>query len=238
MKKFSVIIPCYNEEATLTTIVDKILRLASPKLSIEVVIVDDCSNDNSLTVAKRLAETHPEVKVSKHNTNRGKGASLQTGFLVATGDYVGVQDADLEYNPQDYLRMINMLECGKADIVFGSRYLGHENRPVLRWWHSAMNRFLTLLSNVFSDLDLTDMETCYKLFRREVIAKIAPSLREGRFGFEPEIVARLARLMRTEGWRMREVAIDYRPRTFSEGKKIGPLDGLRALYCIVRYNLF
>lgn len=238
MKKFSVVIPCYNEESTLAAVVENVLKLASSQLTLEVIIVDDCSKDKSRAVAEQLAGSHPEVKVVFHEVNRGKGASLQTGFRVATGDFVGVQDADLEYNPCDYLRMIDTLVTCNVDVVFGSRYLGHENRPVLRWWHSSINRFLTLLSNVFSDLDLTDMETCYKLFRREVIAKIAPSLREGRFGFEPEIVARLARLMRTEGWRMREVAIDYRPRTFSEGKKIGPLDGLRALYCIVRYNLF
>lgn len=238
MKKFSVVIPCYNEESTLAAVVENVLKLASSQLALEVIIVDDCSKDKSRAVAGRLADAHPEVKVVFHEVNRGKGASLQTGFRVATGDYVGVQDADLEYNPCDYLRMIDALETWDVDVVFGSRYLGHENRPVLRWWHSSTNRFLTFLSNVFSDLDLTDMETCYKLFRREVIAKIAPSLRESRFGFEPEIVARLAHTMRAEGWRMREVSIDYRPRTFSEGKKIGPLDGLRALYCIVRYNLF
>lgn len=236
MKKLSLVIPCYNEESTLEGIVDEVLKIASDDLCLELVIVDDCSKDGSRAVAERLAKLHAEIKLCFHSVNQGKGAALRTGFLAATGDYVGIQDADLEYDPRDYLRMIRPLEEDRADIVLGSRYLRREDRVVLKWWHSTMNRFLTLMSDVFTDLDITDMETCYKLFRREVIRKIAPRLKENRFGFEPEVVSEIARCMRFEGWRVGEVAIFYRPRTFSEGKKIGWKDGVRALYCIFHYN--
>lgn len=236
MKTLSLVIPCYNEESTLEGIVDEVLKIASDDLCLELVIVDDCSKDGSRAVAERLAKLHSEIKLCFHAVNQGKGAALRTGFLAATGDYVGIQDADLEYDPRDYLRMIRPLEEDRADIVLGSRYLRREDRVVLKWWHSTMNRFLTLMSDVFTDLDITDMETCYKLFRREVIQKIAPRLKENRFGFEPEVVSEIARCMRFEGWRVGEVAISYRPRTFSEGKKIGWKDGVRALYCIFHYN--
>ena len=238
MKTLSLVIPCYNEETTLAGIVEEVLKLRSPDLDLEIVIVDDCSKDSSRAVAERLAVDHPEIKLCFHEMNRGKGAALRTGFLAATGDYVGIQDADMEYDSRDYLKMIRPLDEGRADVVLGSRYLRREDRIVLRWWHTAMNRFLTWWSNVLSDLDVTDMETCYKLFRREIIQKIAPCLKEERFGFEPEVVARVARLVRKEGLRVAEVAINYRPRTFSEGKKIGWRDGFRALWCIVRYNLW
>ena len=240
MKVLSLVIPCYNEETHLEEIVKAVLALAAAdsgkRIALELVIVDDCSTDGSWTVAERLAAAHPEIKLCRHAVNQGKGAALRTGFLQATGDYVGIQDADLEYNPQDYLKLLAPLEEDRADIVLGSRYLRKDDRIVLKWWHSTMNRFLTLMSNVFTDLDISDMETCYKLFRRDVIQKIAPRLRENRFGFEPEVVAEIARCMRFEGWRVGEVAIDYRPRTFSEGKKIGWKDGVRALYCIFHYN--
>ncbi len=238
MNTLSLVIPCYNEEATLSGIVEEVLKLRSPELALELVVVDDCSKDSSRAVAEGLAAIHPEVKLCFHEKNRGKGAALRTGFLAATGDYVGIQDADMEYEPRDYLKMIRPLDEGRADVVLGSRYLRREDRIVLRWWHSAMNRFLTWLSDVFSDLDVTDMETCYKLFRREIIQKIAPNLREERFGFEPEVVARIARLARKEGLRVAEVAVSYRPRSFREGKKIGWRDGFRALWCIFKYNLF
>jgi len=238
MNTLSLVIPCYNEETTLVGIVEKVLKLRSSELSLELVVVDDCSKDASRAVAERLAADHPEIKLCFHEKNCGKGAALRTGFLVATGDYVGIQDADMEYDPRDYLKMIRPLDEGRADVVLGSRYLRREDRIVLRWWHTAMNRFLTWLSNVFSDLDVTDMETCYKLFRREIIQRIAPNLKEDRFGFEPEVVARVARLARKEGLRVAEVAIGYRPRSFKEGKKIGWRDGVRALWCILRYNLF
>lgn len=236
MNTLSLVIPCYNEEATLAGIVEEVLKLRSPELALELVVVDDCSNDSSRAVAEKLAADNPEVKLCFHEKNKGKGAALRTGFLAATGDYVGIQDADMEYDPRDYLRMLRPLEENRADIVLGSRYLRREDRIVLKWWHSTMNRFLTWLSDVFTDLDITDMETCYKLFRREIIQKIAPRLKENRFGFEPEVVSEIARCMRFEGWRVGEVAISYRPRTFSEGKKIGWRDGVRALFCIFHYN--
>ena len=236
--RLTVVIPVYNEESTLAETVGGVLKLQSPGLGLELVIVDDCSKDSSRAVSERLAAEHPEIKLCFHEKNRGKGAALRTGFLAATGDYVGIQDADMEYDPRDYLKMIRPLDEGRADVVLGSRYLRREDRIVLRWWHTAMNRFLTWLSNVFSDIDLSDMETCYKLFRREIIQRIAPNLKEDRFGFEPEVVAHVARLVRKEGLRVAEVAINYRPRTFSEGKKIGWRDGFRALWCIVRYNLW
>ena len=236
--RLTVVIPVYNEESTLAETVEGVLKLQSPGLGLELVIVDDCSKDSSRAVSERLAADHPEIKLCFHEKNRGKGAALRTGFLAATGDYVGIQDADMEYDPRDYLKMIRPLDEGRADVVLGSRYLRREDRIVLRWWHTAMNRFLTWLSNVFSDIDLSDMETCYKLFRREIIQRIAPNLKEDRFGFEPEVVAHVARLVRKEGLRVAEVAINYRPRTFSEGKKIGWRDGFRALWCIVRYNLW
>lgn len=237
MKKLSLVIPCYNEESTLAGIVEEVLKIQSANLTLELVIVDDCSKDGSRVVAETLASQHSEIQLCFHEKNRGKGAALRTGFLAATGDYVGIQDADMEYNPQDYLKMLRPLCEGRADVVFGSRYLRRGERIVLRWWHSTMNRFLTWFSNVFSDLDLTDMETCYKLFRREIIQEIAPRLKEDRFGFEPEVVAHVARLVRKEGLRVAEVAIGYRPRTFAEGKKIGWRDGVRALWCILKYNL-
>lgn len=233
--KLSLVIPCYNEESTLELIVDEVLKIQG-EIALELVIVDDYSTDGSREVAQKLAALHPEIKLCFHEKNMGKGAALRTGFLEATGDFVGIQDADMEYNPRDYLQMIKPLLEDRADIVLGSRYLRKDDRIVLKWWHSTMNRFLTWWSNVFTDLDITDMETCYKLFRREVIQKIAPRLKENRFGFEPEVVSEIARCMRFEGWRVGEVAIDYRPRTFSEGKKIGWKDGVRALYCVCHYN--
>lgn len=236
--KLSIVIPCYNEETTLAMTVESVLAVASPDLTVEIVVVDDCSTDTSRRVAERLAREHPEVRFLAHDVNRGKGAALRTGFQAATGDFVGVQDADNEYDPRDYLKMLAVAAEFDADVVYGSRYLRDSSRQVLRFWHSTMNRFLTFGSNVFSDLEVTDMETCYKMFRREVLAEIAPQLREDRFGFEPEVTARLAKALRRHGWRLAECAIKYRPRTFSEGKKIGYRDGLRALWCILRYNLF
>lgn len=235
--KLSVVIPCYNEAETLPTIVGRVLALRSDAVEIEVIVVDDCSHDDSLKVAERLAGENRTVRVLHHEVNLGKGAALRTGFSAATGDCCCVQDADLEYDPADYLRLLELVRDGRADVVFGSRYLQRQERQVLRWWHTAMNKLLTLLSNMLSDMTLTDMETCYKLFRTDVVRKIVPQLRENRFGFEPECVAYVAKGMRTCGWRVCEVAISYRPRTFSEGKKIGWKDGLRALWCIARYNL-
>ena len=234
--RLSLVIPCYNEENTLETIVKEVLKLKSDELALEIVIVDDCSTDKSREIARKLAEQHKEISLQFHEKNQGKGAALRTGFLAATGDFVGIQDADLEYNPMDYLTMLKPLIAGEADIVLGSRYLRKETRRVLRYWHSAMNRFLTRMSNRFSDIDLTDMETCYKLFSRDAIKTIAPLLKENRFGFEPEVVALIAQGVHNLGWRLFECAIEYRPRRFDEGKKIGWKDGVRALYCIVKYN--
>lgn len=228
----SLIVPCYNEENTLAGIVDRILQLQSDELKLQIVIVDDCSSDNSREVARKLAEKHPEIKLAFHSVNQGKGAALRTGFLEATGDFVGIQDADMEYDPQDYLVMLEPMLADKADVVFGSRYLLPETRRVLYFWHTRMNRFLTFVSNMFTNLDITDMETCYKLFRREVIQKIAGKLQENRFGFEPEVTAYVAE----SGCRVWECAIHYHPRSYDEGKKIGWKDGLRALYCILHYG--
>ena len=230
--KLTLVVPCYNEENTLRGIVEKVLELRSEKLELEIVIVDDCSKDRSREVAQTLAKEYKEIKLAFHKVNMGKGAALRTGFLEATGDYVGVQDADMEYDPRDYLVMLEPMLDGRADVVYGSRYLRPDTRRVLYFWHSCMNRFLTFASNMFTDLGITDMETCYKLFRREVIQSIAPRLKENRFGFEPEVTTYVAEAK----VRVYECAISYNPRTFDEGKKIGWRDGLRALYCIMHYG--
>ncbi len=226
----SVVIPCYNESATLETCVDRVRAIASPERALEIVIVDDASRDDSLVRAQALAARYPEVRVVAHEFNQGKGAALRTGFRHVTGRFVAIQDADLEYDPQDLIRLLEPLEAGKADAVLGSRFLSGGAHRVLYFWHSVGNQFLTLLSNVFTDLNLTDIETCYKVFRREVIQAI--EIEEDRFGFEPEIVAKLA----DRRLRIYEAGISYDGRTYAEGKKIGARDGLRALYCIVRYN--
>lgn len=232
--KLSVIIPCYNEERTLTAIVDRVLAADRCGLDIEMVIVDDGSRDKSVEVMKALAAQHPEITTVEHGINQGKGAALRTGFQHATGDFVLVQDADLEYSPDDYPKLLKPLLDGRADVVFGSRFKGGEESRVLYFWHSIGNKVLTLASNMFTDLNLTDMETCYKIFRREIIQGV--TIEENRFGFEPEITAKVARLRPRP--RIYEVGISYSGRTYEEGKKIGWKDGVRAFYCIVRYNLF
>lgn len=232
-KTLSLIIPCYNEEKTLANIVERCLSLISDTLSLELVIVNDCSTDNSDAAARSLVQKYPDiVKYFTHEKNMGKGAALRTGFLKATGNFVGIQDADMEYNPEDYITMLEPLLDGRADVVYGSRYLLPDTRRVLYWWHTKMNKSLTAFSNMFTNLDITDMETCYKLFRREVIQEIAPNLKENRFGFEPEVTAAVAR----GGYRVYECAIHYNPRTVEEGKKINWKDGVRALYCIMHYS--
>jgi len=230
--KLSLIVPCYNEESTLAEIVGHILAIADEEISLELVIVDDCSTDNSRKVAEELQKQHPEIKLAFHEVNQGKGAALRTGFLEATGDYIGIQDADMEYDPRDYKLLLEPLLEGKADVVYGSRYLRPDTRRVLYFWHTWMNKTLTYCSNMFTNLDITDMETCYKLFKRDVIRKIAPRLQENRFGFEPEITAYVAE----ERCRVYECAIHYNPRSYDEGKKIGWKDGVRALYCIMHYG--
>ena len=228
--KLSVVIPCFNEEQTLATCVDRVLAIQGEGLCVEIIVVDDCSRDRSAAIAEDLVRQHPEVRLLRHAKNQGKGAALRTGFHEATGDFVAVQDADLEYEPMDLTDLLGPLRSGKADVVFGSRFLGATPHRVLYFWHYLGNLFLTFLSNMFTDLNLSDMETCYKVFRREVIQSI--EIKENRFGFEPEVVAKVAQ----QRLRIYEMGISYSGRTYAEGKKIGWRDGVRALYCIFRYN--
>ena len=232
--KLSVVVPCFNEERSLETIVRRVLASDRCGSALELIIVDDGSADRSAEVMRSLAARHPEIKPMEHGVNRGKGAALRTGFKNATGDIVLVQDADLEYDPAEYPRLLKPILDGRADVVFGSRFRGGDETRVLYFWHSVANRVLTLISNMFTDLNLTDMETCYKVFRREVLEQI--TIAEDRFGFEPEITAKVARLPIRP--RIYEVGISYSGRTYEEGKKIGLRDAIRALYCIVRYNVF
>src|SRR5215467_1041222 len=228
----SIVVPCFNEEDTLAICVKRVLEIQDETLRVEVIIVDDCSGDRSLAIADGLAAQYPEIRVLRHPRNQGKGAALRTGFHHATGDFVAVQDADLEYDPVELKELLEPLRAGKADVVFGSRFLGGRPHRVLYFWHSLGNAFLTFLSNMFTDLNLTDMEVCYKVFRRDVIQAI--HIQENRFGFEPEIVAKVAQLH----LRVYEIGISYAGRTYEQGKKIGWRDGVRALYCIFRYNAY
>jgi glycosyltransferase involved in cell wall biosynthesis len=225
--KLSIVIPCYNEVTTLEALLGAV-EAASP-VDKEIIVVDDGSSDGSRELLRERIEEHAVVVY--HSVNRGKGAALRSGFTRATGDIVVVQDADLEYDPQEYAMLIEPILAGKADVVYGSRFMGHRPHRVLYFWHRVGNGFLTLLSNMFTNLNLTDMETCYKAFRREVIQSI--TLEEERFGFEPEVTAKLAR----GGYRIYEVGISYYGRTYAEGKKIGWRDGLQAIWCILKYNL-
>ncbi|NCF26597.1 MAG: glycosyltransferase [Gammaproteobacteria bacterium] len=226
----SVVVPCYNEQATLGSCIQGLLEIQDVNLTLEIIVVDDGSRDDSIAVAQALCARHQEVRLLEHEKNMGKGAALRTGFAQATGDFVAVQDADLEYDPQDLKRLLEPLRGGVADVVFGSRFLSHGAHRVLYFWHSLGNSFLTLISNIFTDLNLTDMESCYKVFRREIIQSF--EIEENRFGVEPEMVAKVAQ-MRV---RIYEMGISYHGRTYAEGKKIGARDGFRALYAILRYN--
>jgi len=227
--KVSVVIPCYNERDTIEAVV-KAVR-ASTIADLEIILVDDCSTDGTREVIEERLREIADV-VIRHPENRGKGATLRSGFQVVTGDIVLIQDADLEYDPQEYPLLLDPILSGKADVVYGSRFLGGRPHRVVYFWHMVGNRFLTLLSNMLTNLNLTDMETCYKVFRREVLAEIF--IEENRFGFEPEITAKVAQ----SGCRLFEVGISYNGRTYEEGKKIGWRDGFRALYVIVKYNVF
>ncbi len=224
----SIVMPVYNEAATVGQVIAVVL--AQPEVR-ELICVNDCSSDGSGGVLDKLAASDPRIRVFHHEVNRGKGAALRTGISQATAPIVLIQDADLEYNPEEYPRLIKPILKGHADVVFGSRFIGSEEHRVLYFWHSVGNRFLTLLSNMCTNLNLTDMETCYKAFRREIIQSIP--IQESRFGFEPEITAKVARL----GVRIYEVAISYHGRTYAEGKKIGWKDGFSALRCILKYNI-
>ena len=226
--KLTVVIPVYNEVDTLLHLLDRVQEVAIEK---ELVLVDDCSTDGTRELLRRTS-LPANVRVLYHERNQGKGAALRTGFASATGDVVIIQDADLEYDPQEYPKLLKPIVDGRADVVFGSRFAGGETHRVLYFWHFMGNKFLTLASNAFTNLNLTDMETCYKVFRREVLQRI--TVEENRFGFEPEITAKVAKL----GVRIYEVGISYDGRTYEEGKKIGWKGGVRALWCIVKYNWF
>ncbi len=236
IQKLSIVIPAYNEGRTIHLILNKIKEVnLINNISKEVIIVNDCSKDNTEeAILKYLSENQElDIQYFKHEKNQGKGAALHTGISKATGEYLVIQDADLEYDPQEYNILLMPVVQGVADVVYGSRFAGGNPHRILFFWHTIGNKFLTFLSNMFTNLNLTDMETCYKMFRTEIIQSI--DLKEKRFGFEPEITAKIARVPKI---RIYEVGISYYGRTYEEGKKIGWKDGFRAIYCILKYNLF
>jgi glycosyltransferase involved in cell wall biosynthesis len=224
--KLSVVIPVYNEESTIVPVIRRVQKVALEK---EIIVVDDCSTDRTGEHLRAVSDR--DVKIVRHEVNKGKGAALRTGFQHVTGDVVVIQDADLEYNPEEYHRLLKPILDGRADVVYGSRFLTSDEHRVLFFWHSVGNRLLTLLSNMFTNLNLTDMETCYKMFRSEVLSGL--KLEQDRFGFEPEFTAKIAR----KRWRVYEIGISYSGRDYAEGKKIGWKDGVAALWCILKYRL-
>lgn len=235
-QKLSIIIPAYNEGPTIHFILDKLQQVKLMyDIEKEIIIINDCSKDNTEESIKNYMLNNPTINIQyfKHEVNKGKGAALHTGIQKATGDYLIIQDADLEYDPQEYNLLLKPVLDGFADVVYGSRFMGGNPHRILFFWHTIGNRFLTFISNMFTNLNLSDMETCYKLFNTKVIQSI--QLRENRFGFEPEITAKISRVPKI---RIYEVGISYYGRTYEEGKKIGWRDGFRAIYCIIKYGLF
>lgn len=236
IKKLSIIVPAYNEEATITTIFDKLNEVELMNdIQKEIIVINDASKDATEQKIKAYQSAHPEMDIRylKHEVNKGKGAALRTGFHHATGEYLIVQDADLEYDPREFNILLRPVIEGFADVVYGSRFMGGKPHRILFYWHSIGNKFLTSLSNMFTNLNLTDMETCYKLFRTDIIQSL--ELKENRFGFEPEVTAKMSRI---KDIRVYEVGISYYGRTYEEGKKIGWRDGFRAIWAILKYNLF
>lgn len=236
INKISIIIPAYNEESTITIIVDKLIKLALiENIKKEIIIVNDCSTDGTEKLIENIVASHldTEIVYLKHSKNAGKGAAIHSGIKNATGDYLIIQDADLEYDPSEINKLLKPIIDGYADVVYGSRFIGGAPHRILFFWHTIGNKFLTFLSNFFTNLNLTDMETCYKIFKTSIIKKI--QLKEKRFGFEPEVTSKIAKV---KDIRIYEVGISYYGRTYTEGKKINWKDGFKAIYCIIRYNLF
>lgn len=234
--KLSIIIPAYNEGSTVHLILDKIKAVKLPHdISKELIIVNDFSTDDTEEAIQRYQQNNPEIDIKyfKHEVNQGKGAALHTGITKATGEYLVIQDADLEYDPEEYHHLLKPILNGNADVVYGSRFMGHNPHRILFFWHSIGNKFLTTLSNMFTNLNLTDMETCYKMFRTDIIQNV--KLKEKRFGFEPEVTAKISRVPQI---RIYEVGISYYGRTYADGKKIGAADGFRAIYSILKYNIW